>query len=156
MKKGFGLLEVLVAAVVLGFLIVGLNKLQSGNREAILRIRARDAANIIAQHVLDSLGIVGISDNISSGDTIIKNKQRDYAFESKTGEVPMKFNVLVEYLPPPSTGSGNSINIETDVNAKSNLVSSASSKKIAKNIQATVSWDFKKTTQSIKMSKVVR
>jgi len=156
MKKGFGLLEVLLAAVVLGFLIVGLNKLQSGNREAILRIRARDAANIIAQHVLDSLGTVGISDNISSGSKIIDNNEREIVFESKTGEVPMKFTVLVEYLPT-SSSSGNFIDIENDANAKSNLSSaSVSGKKIAKNIQTTVSWKFKTSTQSIKMSKVVR
>jgi len=61
MKKGFGLLEVMIAAVVLGFLLVGLNLLQKGNRDAVLRIRTRDAAQIIAQNFIDSLSRLGIS-----------------------------------------------------------------------------------------------
>jgi prepilin-type N-terminal cleavage/methylation domain-containing protein len=156
MKKGFGLLEVLVAAVVLGFLIVGLTQLQMGNREAILRIRARDAANIIAQHVLDSLGAVGINlEDYASGTKIIDKEGRDYAFGGKDDEKPTEFIVNVEYLPSPSSNSDNFIDVDTDINEASPLISS-SNNKFAKNLLATVSWKFKGSEQSIKMSRVVR
>jgi len=155
MKKGFGLLEVLVAAIVLGFLVLALNRLQLGNREAILRIRARDAANIIAQHVLDSLGAVGVNSlpEGNPGDKIIDNKSREYVFGGKDDSNPMKFYVNVEYIS--SSNSGNFIDAGTHENEGTNLVP-ASSQHFARNIQATVSWDFKSSRQSIKMSKVVR
>ncbi|MDR2582651.1 MAG: type II secretion system GspH family protein [Fibromonadaceae bacterium] len=158
MKKGFGLLEVLVAAIVLGFLVIALNRLQIGNREAILRIRARDAANIIAQHVLDSLGALGINslpgnDNVP---IIDDPNGRDYSFGGKDDEKPMKFYVKVEYLSSPSSSSGNFIDANTHENESTNLVLSASSNYFARNIQATVKWKFKGSDQSIKMSKVVR
>ena len=38
-KRGFGIVEVLIAAAVLGFLYTALLNLQSGNRDALLRIR---------------------------------------------------------------------------------------------------------------------
>ena len=58
-KSGFGLIEVLAAAVVLAFLLVGLNLMQKGNRESILRVRARDAANVVAQDIIDSISALG-------------------------------------------------------------------------------------------------
>jgi prepilin-type N-terminal cleavage/methylation domain-containing protein len=165
MKKGFGLLEVLVAAVVLGFLIVGLTRLQLGNRETILRIRERDAANIIAQHVLDSLGAVGINliaDDVLDIKIIDKNNTvhnpRKYVFGGKEDEKSMNFYVNVEYLPstPGSSGS-NAIDVNTDLNEASNFMSSSSNTNtFAKNILATVSWKHKNSEQSIKMFKVLR
>jgi len=157
-KKGFGLLEVLVAAIVLGFLVIALNRLQLGNREAILRIRTRDAANIIAQHVLDSLGALGINslpDN--ENDPIIDdNDGRKYAFGGKDDKSEMTFYVKVEYKPLSSSDNpDNFIDANTHENESTNLVS-ASSQYFARNIQATVRWKFKDTYQSIKMSKVVR
>jgi len=156
MKKGFGLLEVLVAALVLGFLIVGLNRLQMGNREAILRIRARDAANIIAQHVLDSLGAVGMNSITDNNGKIIPNGDNDgeynYIFNGNAGEATMKFTVDVDYVSSNSSSSGNFI--DGNIEENTNLMSASST--FAKNIQAIVSWDFKGSTQSIKMSKVVR
>ena len=38
-KKGFGITEVLVSAVVLGLLYMAILHMQTGNREALLRIR---------------------------------------------------------------------------------------------------------------------
>jgi len=158
MKKGFGLLEVLVAALVLGFLIVGLNNLQMGNREAILRIRARDAANIIAQHVLDSLGAVGVNSLPEEG-KIIDKEERYYVFKGKVlegsaVESTMKFTVDVDYLP---SSSGDETNIiDKEIDETTDLNSMQIKNTFAKNIQAIVSWDFKGSTQSIRMSKVVR
>ena len=55
-KSGFGIVEVLVAAAVLGFLYVALLNLQGGNHDALLRIRGRDGATEVAQNLIDSLG----------------------------------------------------------------------------------------------------
>ena len=54
LKRGFGIVEVLVAAAVLGFLYVAVLNLQSGNRESLLRIRGRDGATEVAQNIIDS------------------------------------------------------------------------------------------------------
>ena len=54
-KRGFGIVEVLVAAAVLGFLYMAVLNLQSGNRDALLRIRGRDGATEVAQNIIDSL-----------------------------------------------------------------------------------------------------
>ncbi|MCL1956050.1 MAG: type II secretion system GspH family protein [Fibromonadales bacterium] len=153
MKKGFGLLEVLVAAIVLGFLVIALNRLQLGNREAILRIRARDAANIIAQHVLDSLGALGVNSLPNTGTIIDDNVGREYAFGGNDDKNPMKFFVRVEYLS--SSNPDNFIDVNTHENEGTKL-EPASSNYFARNIQATVKWKFKGSDQSIKMSKVVR
>ena len=68
-KKGFGIIEVLIAIAVLGFLYVALNHLQTGNRDTLLRIRGRDGAIEVAQQVVDSLSSLGIS-SLTSGSTI--------------------------------------------------------------------------------------
>jgi len=148
MKKGFGLLEVLIAAVVLGFLIVGLNKLQMGNREAVLRIRARDAANFIAQQVLDSLGSIGINsiqlDENCGGQLVYCKEKYTYNFEGNSGNITtgIDYKVEVELL------SYQPSEEKTDFTTITNTY--------AKSLQATVEWDFKKSKQSIQMAKVVR
>ena len=43
-KKGFGIVEILVAAAVLGFMYMAVLNLQGGNHDALLRIRGRDGA----------------------------------------------------------------------------------------------------------------
>ena len=60
-KKGFGITEVLISAVVLGLLYMAILHMQTGNREALLRIRGRDGAIEVAQQVLDSLNRIGIA-----------------------------------------------------------------------------------------------
>lgn len=70
-KRGFGIAEVLVAALVLGFLYLALLNMQKGNREALLRIRGRDGAVEVAQNIMDSLrtvGIAGLTDCVKSDD----------------------------------------------------------------------------------------
>jgi len=156
MKKGFGILEVMIAAVVLGFLIIGLNRLQMGNREAILRVKARDAANIIAQRVLDSLGSVGINSiqrdsncRVTNPDTIFVycEPKYTYNYEGNSGNIKTKidYNVEVELL-----------SSQEQKVTESTYYQSSTSTTYAKNLKATVEWDFKKSKQSIQMAKVVR
>ena len=52
-KKGFGITEVLISAMVLGLLYMAILHMQTGNREALLRIRGRDGAIEVAQQVID-------------------------------------------------------------------------------------------------------
>jgi len=154
MKKGFGLLEVLVAALVLGFLVVGLNRMQLGNREAVLRVRTRDAANFVAQHVLDSLGSIGLSSIVAeakpkcNGDILVYcEPEYKYNFEGNKGIVKtdVKYKVEVELL-------DNSEQKQTEKTYYESGITTT----YAKSIEATVSWNFKNSTQSIKMAKVVR
>jgi len=139
MKRGFGILEVLVAAVVLGFLIVGLTQLQKGNREAVLRIRSRDAAQIIAQDFLDSLSKVGIS---SIPNTITGTK--DYRWEGQVGIAPVTYTIEANIT---SVGSGKP---EDSSNLKANNLVTA------KNIDLKVSWPFKSSTQNISVSRIIK
>jgi len=157
MKKGFGLLEVLVAALVLGFLVVGLNRLQLGNREGVLRVRARDAANFVAQHVLDSLGSLGINSIEEKtqakcdGNTLVYCEPRyRYSFDNtKTGlSAPIDYRVEVELL----HGAGTEQKRTDDTTYFDNTEGDT----YAKSLEATVSWKFKNSTQSITMAKVVR
>ena len=60
-KRGIGIIEVMVAALVLGILYAAVSNLQKGNREALLRIRGRDGATEVAQNVIDSLGALGLA-----------------------------------------------------------------------------------------------
>jgi len=157
MKKGFGILEVLIAAVVLGFLIIGLNKLQLGNREVLLRVRERDAASFIAQHVLDSLGAVGINSiqvNSSCGGTnlVFCKEKYIYKYEGNSGNIKteMNYNVKVELL----SGSEKETADRTKLTDAEPTLSVSNI--YAKSLKATVSWKHKGSDQSIQVAKVVR
>lgn len=60
-KRGIGIMEVMVAALVLGLLYAAVSNLQKGNHDALLRIRGRDGATEIAQNIIDSLGALGLA-----------------------------------------------------------------------------------------------
>ena len=60
-KRGFGIMEVMVAALVLGLLYAAICQLQKGNRDALLRIRGRDGATEVAQNVIDDLSSKGLA-----------------------------------------------------------------------------------------------
>ena len=165
LKKGFGLLEVMLAAVVLAFLLVGLNIMQKGNRESIIRIRARDAANIIAQHVLDSLGTVGANSLVDEGDGFVYNKNLIYNFEGKPQldktlegiKVEIPFNVKVKLLPEDADRfSVDSTYFTRAQRTDPDIFTDDEKKMFAKGLEATVSWNFKKAPQSITVAKVVR
>jgi prepilin-type N-terminal cleavage/methylation domain-containing protein len=145
-KKGFGLLEVMAAAVVLGFLIVGLTRLQSGNREAALRIRTRDAAQIVAQQFLDSLSSIGIN-SITVGTPLQSSK--DYKWEGNqknTGESGITSQVTYTIIAD-ITNEGTS-------DEKSNFKTETHT--MAKKVNLTVSWPFKGSTQSISLSRIIK
>jgi len=152
-KRGFGLMEVMVAAVVLAFLIIGLGILQKGNREGILRIRARDAANFVAQNVLDSLGSIGVNSlvKISSNSNLVFEKPNyTYYFEGKpqldknkpATKIKLDFDIKVALLDS---------NYSEETTYYNQTVNSYS-----KSLEATVSWQHKNSKQSIKVARVVR
>jgi len=150
MKKGFGLLEVMAAAVVLGFLIVGLNLLQKGNREAVLRIRTRDAAQIIAQNFIDNLsqqGIssVGITDDAGKDTTVL------YKWEGNNSTIVDERTYTIKYK----------IKVVEDLNSteRSNYTKNAgtdTTHSTAKKVELEVSWPFKNSTQHINVSRVIK
>jgi len=145
-KQGFGLLEVLVSALVLGFLLVGLNIMQKGNREAVLRIRTRDAAQIIAQDFLDSLSSLGIYSIGEKGDIITEKKVYEWKGQNNT-TASIEYDIKAEIT-------------ETDeVKEQSNLIGTAVIKHpISKTINLTVSWPFKNSAQpqSITVSRIIK
>jgi len=152
MKKGFGLIEVLFAAVVLGFLIVGLTQLQMGNRESILRVRARDVANVIAQDAIDSVSVLGSAAKLGQ-----KNLSKSREFTSGIiGNVEVKYDVAVNVAdiagPQMRTEETDFTKAQTQASEKLNVVH-----KLARQVDVTVSWNFKKTSpQSISVSSVIR
>jgi len=163
-RNGFGLLEVMAAAVLLGFLIVGLTKLQTGNRESILRVRARDAASIIAQEVIDSISALG-SASVKIGKRECSNNDTDLCrlriFKGAAGDIAMNYKVMVDITEDQSQKVGN--NSEPGYLTSNYIKATSSSgdalkveRLFAKRLEVTVNWDFKKTTQSINMSTVIR
>ena len=148
-------------------MLIGLNSLQTGNREGILRVRARDAANFVAQHVLDSISAAGIKaiDKTTSVKSTCSTPPTDdliycepdyiYNFEGKpqldksTAGIKMetKYEVQVFVSNDPDT--------KMVSNGDSSLFA-GKSKTISQSVEAVVSWDFKKSRQSISMARVVR
>jgi len=166
-KRAFGIIEVVVASLVLGFLIVGLNILQKGNREGVLRIRARDAANFVAQHLLDSLGSIGLNSLVADGDGFVYSKDDYiYYFEGKPQsdkntdaiKIPIKYNIQVQLLQntDDSRHSIDSTYFTIANRPDANTPSEKEINTITKGLEATISWEFKKSIQSIKMAKLVR
>jgi len=167
-KSGFGLIEVLAAAVVFGFLFIGLNILQKGNREGVLRVRARDAANVIAQDVIDSISTLGFSSVVEGTregkcppiDTY-KDLCRTRAFDGETGSMKMDYAITVKVSEDPSqrVGDSKSENYLTSdyiVANSSNSNALKMERMFAKRVEVTVNWEFKKTLQSINVSAVIR
>ncbi len=154
MKRGFGLIEVLVAAVVLGFLFIGLNALQKGNRESILRVRARDVANVIAQDVIDSMSALG-SASVAVGEI---NLHRTHIFTgSVNAKVPYSIKVVVMDEDPDLLQV---VNDETDfMKAQGAGIGNnelSVRHRLSKQVDVTVNWEFKRSLQSINVSAIVR
>jgi len=153
-KSGFGLIEVMAAAVVLGFLLVGLNILQLGNRESILRIRVRDAANNIAQDVIDSIAVQGLAgiqpgtrSCVEGADDLCRSLDFEGAITTK-----VDFDVAVTV----SDSDADYQMVKNESKYVENFTSEPNTHMFAKNIDVTVRWQFKKTQQSINLSAVVR
>jgi len=147
MKKGFGLLEVIIAAVVLAFLIIGLNTLQKGNRESILRIRTRDVANSIAQDVIDSISALGPA-SVAAGSP--PPLQKIHVFDGMAGGVEVQYEITVNVQD--ATDEQKAV-AETEY---TKIKSVAATHQFAKQIDVTVAWLFKKAPQSINVSTVIQ
>ena len=163
-KQGFGIVEVLVAAAVLGFLYMALLNLQGGNREALLRIRGRDGATEVAQNIIDSLGALGIA---SLSDDKLKNSEGNVEhtkllppvtriWEGQPGAVTNKMTVTyaVEVTVSP----------DADYMSTTPSLLETSRHVYAKRLDVKVKWCFKcpdqqdtsKFNQSITVSGVIR
>ena len=137
--SGFGIVEVLISAAVLGFLYLALLHMQVGNRESLLRIRGRDGAVEVAQNIIDSLKTVGVASIASfTKDDIVKSWDRG-----------------------PGGKSSLTYRADVTVGAVSESASSVSnyetvSHVYAKQVDVKVSWNFKGSEQSVNVSSVVR
>jgi type II secretory pathway pseudopilin PulG len=149
-KKGFGITEVLISALVLGFLYLALLHMQVGNREALLRIRSRDGAVEVAQQVLDSLNRIGLesiqSDPVATTSFELEKIYRSWERGTKVGGGKS----TIEYTPTVTVSPTNDYLATSESNYETvNHV-------YAKQVNVQVSWKFKGSTQSINVSSVIR
>ena len=139
--SGFGIVEVLISAAVLGFLYLALLHMQVGNREALLRIRGRDGAVEVAQNIIDSLKTVGVASITSfSKNDIVKSWDRGTGGKSS-----------VTYSADVTVGSASEYKATTSSNYDANI-----EHVYAKQVDVKVSWNFKGSVQSVNVSSVVR
>lgn len=155
-KQGFGIVEVLIAAAVLGFLYMAVLNLQSGNRDALLRIRGRDGATEVAQNIIDSLGALGVArlsdaslgvDGDGNLNQIqIPNIERTWKGQPGAIEHDMKvvYNAEVTVSPDDAYSVQNSTTLQSVKHV------------YAKRLDVKVSWHFKNSVQSITVSGVIR
>ena len=146
-KKGFGIVEILVAAAVLGFLYMAVLNLQGGNHDALLRIRGRDGAVEVAQQVLDSLKSVGIASIPSSvlSDTTFDVQDINRKWARGLGD-----SATVTY------SSQVTVAATQNFMTKDSSLFNAVSYVYAKQVKVKVSWRFKGSVQSIEVSSVIR
>lgn len=148
-KVGFGITEVLIASMVLGFMCVALNKLQSGNHETFLRIRGRDGAIEVAQRVLDSLKAIGCDAVVSNSDST-KNLVTTLGTVDRTWDRGLGGHATIVYTPEVTVFAVN------EYVAKSKSSFESIPHVYAKQVDIKVSWPFKGSVQSITVSGVVR
>ena len=166
-KKGFGITEVLISAVVLGLLYMAILHMQTGNREALLRIRGRDGAIEVAQQVIDEMNRMGIASipdasnhpaDLGSVDAATGNytfKWDDFTNSPISrswdrGEKVGGGKSTIEYTPIVT------VSPTSDYTATSESNLETVSHVYAKQVNVQVSWQFKGSTQSINMSTVIR
>lgn len=164
-KRGFGIVEVLIAAAVLGFLYIAVLNLQTGNREALLRIRGRDGATEVAQNVIDSLGSLGLAS--LSDDKLISDGAGGLTLAKSNG-TPDTIRIKREWKGQPgiientmSVDYKAVVSVSPDAEymskATSQLLKTDSVKHVyAKRLDVKVSWQFKNSVQSITVSGVIR
>lgn len=146
-KRGFGLVEVMVSVVVLGFLYVALLHLQGSNDETVLRLRGRDGAVQVAQEIMDSLKAVGAAAILSKSDedVHIQLPARERQWERGLGGT-----TTVKYTPKLTVAKTEDYEIQSESTYET-------VKHIyAKQVNIRVEWTFKGSTQSINVSGVIR
>ena len=165
-KKGFGITEVLISAVVLGLLYMAILHMQTGNREALLRIRGRDGAIEVAQQVIDEMNRMGIasipdknttpgegSGDVIEGDDYIWHwapisRSWDRGEKVGGGKSTIEYEPVLTVSPTTDYTAINESNYARGANAIKHVY--------AKQVNVEVSWQFKGSTQSINMSTVIR
>lgn len=160
-KQGFGIVEVLIAAAVLGFLYVALLNLQGGNREALLRIRGRDGATEVAQNIIDSLGALGIAnltdDKLKNGAGVIQPIVIDPIQRSWEGQPGVLSNKMtVNYRAEVTVSPDAEYMAKTGSMFLTASAADSLAHVYAKRLDVKVSWQFKNSTQSITVSGVIR
>ena len=150
-KRGFGIVEVLVAAAVLGFLYMAVLNLQGSNRDALLRIRGRDGATEVAQNIIDSLGALGVarlSDASVGASGKISSPNIERVWKGQPGAIDHDMKVVYNA----------EVTVSHDADYMSNNTTMLQSVQhvYAKRLDVKVSWQFKNSTQSITVSGVVR
>ena len=159
LKGGFGIVEVLIAAAVLGFLYTAILNLQGGNRDALLRIRGRDGATEVAQNLIDSLGSLGLAslsdENIGTdGMGNLKPITINSIKREWSGQPGILTNTMTVYYDAIVTVSPDSNYM---AKTSSTLLGMDSISHVyAKRLDVKVSWKFKNSTQSITVSGVIR
>ncbi|WP_406539427.1 type II secretion system protein [Fibrobacter sp.] len=158
-KSGFGIVEVLVAAAVLGFMYMAVMNMHGGNHDSLLRIRGRDGATEVAQNLIDSLGALGLAslsdDHLEKDeDGNIKPIVIDPIVRTWQGQPGAVTNTItVNYRAEITVSNDN----EYKTKSSSMLLGTDSVEHVyAKRLDVKVSWQFKNTTQSITVSGVVR
>lgn len=146
-KTGFGIVEVMVSIVVLGFMYVALSKLQSSNHDSFLRIRGRDGAVEVAQQVMDELKSKGAAaiPSASTENTVYSLDPIERKWERGLGG-----DVTVAYTPTITVSPAN------DYVAQSGSMYENVNHVYAKKVNVRVMWNFKGTTHSIDISGVIR
>jgi len=152
-------MEVLIAAVVLGFLVIGLNKLQLGNREGVLRVRARDAANTIAQDIINSYSARGSASLTDEDRKCDKENNKDLdlcrTFDGEAGPITVSYRVIVEV--DKVVDANKSVDNQTGYMKALGTNNKLSVKhQMAKQIDVTVKWKFKDSDQSINVSSLIK
>ena len=151
-KKGFGIMEVLIAALVLGFLYMAVMSMQVGNRMTLLRIRGRDGAVEVAQHVMDSLRTVGLESLTSCEKdpdiqkSCVKHLDREWARGSKVGGGSAKIRYDIQIK----------VENEDEYTAESKSKFESVNNVYAKRVNVIVEWPFNGSTQSINVDGVIR
>lgn len=158
-KGGFGIVEALVAAAVLGFMYMAIMNMHGGNHDSLLRIRGRDGATEVAQNLIDSLGALGLAslydEHLEKDDAgNIKPIVIDPIVRTWQGQPGAVTNTMTVNYRAEITVSRDD---EYKTKSSSMLLGTDSIEHVyAKRLDVTVSWKFKNSTQSISVSGVIR
>jgi len=156
-KRGFGIVEVLVAAAVLGFMYMAVMNMHSGNHDALLRIRGRDGATEVAQNIIDSIGALGLANLYDENLSKNADNTVNYTFEipdiertweAQPGIVSNKITVVYK--------AEVTVSPDDDYMVTESTLLGDTKHVFAKRLDVRVSWQFKNSTQSITVSGVVR
>ncbi|MBR5411560.1 MAG: type II secretion system protein [Fibrobacter sp.] len=164
-KRGFGIVEVLIAAAVLGFLYVAVLNLQSGNHDALLRIRGRDGATEVAQNLIDSLGALGVGSLTDSHLSACDDDADVYCPCEPGLTLPSKILVSRTWKGQPGVVDHDmkveytatvTVSPDAEYESQNSTMLNSATHVYAKRIDVKVCWHFKNATPSIKVSGVIR